>query len=96
MRSEDDDIRLELNFLDNGIDFILKGIDELFDEAHVLREYSTAKDITLSGYKYGLIHLFSGFLLLLKEQLSRHAPELIFKGKLDERPIQVRSATPPD
>ena len=84
MSKEESDITLELNLLDNGVDFILKGIDELFDEDHVLREYSTATDITISGYKYGVLHLFSGFLLLLKERLSRHVPELIFKGKLNE------------
>lgn len=84
MSKKESDITLELNLLDNGVDFILKGIDELFDEAHVLREYSTAIDITISGYKYGVLHLFSGFLLLLKERLSRHVPELIFKGKLNE------------
>ncbi|WP_157867376.1 hypothetical protein [Gloeothece citriformis] len=73
---------LEINLLDNGMDFILKGIDELFDEDHMLRGYSTATDITISSYKYGILHLFSGFLLLLKERLYRHLPELIFKGNI--------------
>jgi hypothetical protein len=95
MSIEETETVLELNLLDNGVDFILKGIDELFDENHVLREYSTATDITLSGYKYGVIHLFSGFLLLLKERLSRHLPELIFKGKLnDVRQKLVSGKTP--
>lgn len=84
MSSEESDSILELNLLDNGMDFILKAIDELFNEDHVLREYSTAKDIPISSYKYGVLHLFSGFLLLLKERLSRHLPELIFKGRLSE------------
>jgi hypothetical protein len=75
---------LELNLIDNGVNFILKGIDELFDEDHVLREYSKATDISADGYKYGVLHLFSGFLLLLKERLSRHLPELIFKGKIKD------------
>jgi hypothetical protein len=78
------DNTLELKLLDNGIDFILKGIDELFDENHVLRGYSTAVDVSESSYKYGVIHLFSGFLLLLKERLYRHLPELIFKGRVDD------------
>ena len=81
MSSEESDIAL--NLLDNGVDFIFKGIDELFDEDHVLREYSTATDISLSGYKYGVIHLFSGFLLLLKEKLFRGSPILIFRGNPD-------------
>jgi hypothetical protein len=84
MSSEELEITLELNLLDNGVDFILKGIDELFDEDHVLREYSSATDISMNGYKYGVLHLFSGFLLLLKERLSRHLPELIFKGRVNE------------
>lgn len=91
MSNEELDTTLELNLLDNGVDFILKGIDELFDEDHVLREYSDATDITMSGYKYGVLHLFSGFLLLLKERLSRHLPELIFKGKFSEVKQKVAS-----
>ena len=96
MSSEKSDITLELNLLDNGVDFILKGIDELFDEDHVLREFSTATDISLNGYKYGVIHLFSGFLLLLKERLSRHLPELIFKGKLNDVKRKLSSGKTPN
>ncbi len=96
MNSEESDITLELNLLDNGIDFILKGIDELFNEDHVLREYSTATDISLSGYKYGVIHLFSGFLLLLKERLYRHLPELIFKGRLNDVKQKLSSDKTPN
>jgi len=96
MSDEELDTTLELNLLDNGVDFILKGIDELFDEDHVLREYSNATDITMSGYKYGVLHLFSGFLLLLKERLSRHLPELIFKGKFTEVKQKVASGKTPN
>jgi hypothetical protein len=49
MSSEELDIILELNLLDNGVNFILKGIDELFDEGHVLREYSSATDVSMNG-----------------------------------------------
>jgi hypothetical protein len=69
--------------LNNGLDFILKGIDELFDD-YVLREYSEAVDIGTSSYKYGVLNLFSGFLLLLKERLFRYMPELIYKGSLKD------------
>lgn len=96
MSSEESDITLELNLLDNGVDFILKGIDELFDENHVLREYSTATDISISGFKYGVIHLFSGFLLLLKERLSRHLLELIFKGRLNDVKQKLSSGKTPN
>ncbi|MEH2294929.1 hypothetical protein [Nostoc sp.] len=96
MSNEESETILELNLLDNGVDFILKGIDELFDEAHVLREYSSATDITISSYKYGVLHLFSGFLLLLKERLSRHLPELIFKGRVNEVKQKISSGKTPN
>lgn len=94
--TEKSDAILEVNLLDNGVDFILKGIDELFDEDHVLRDYSTATDINFNGYKYGVIHLFSGFLLLLKERLYRHVPEMIFKGKLTEVRQKLTSGKTPN
>jgi hypothetical protein len=94
--TEKSDAILEVNLLDNGVDFILKGIDELFDEDRVLREYSTAIDINFNGYKYGVIHLFSGFLLLLKERLYRHVPEMIFKGRLTEVRQKLTSGKTPN
>ncbi|MBD2246546.1 hypothetical protein [Nostoc sp. FACHB-888] len=96
MSNEELDITLELNLLDNGVDFILKGIDELFDEDHILREYSNATHISMNGYKYGVLHLFSGFLLLLKERLSRHLPELIFKGRVNEVKQKLSSGKTPN
>lgn len=81
MNTDKPDVVLELNLLENGVDFILKGIDELFDEDHM---FKTPVDISTGSYKYGTLHLFSGFILLLKERLSRHLPELIFKGKIAE------------
>lgn len=84
MSSEKVDVKLEIKLLDNGIDFILKGIDELFDSDYELRGDSDAVYVSDSSYKYGVLHLFSGFLLLLKERLYRHAPELPFKGKYQE------------
>ena len=92
--AESSNIQLELSLLNNGLDFILKGIDELFDDDYVMREYSSAVDIGTSSYKYGVLNLFSSFLLLLKERLYRHRPELIFAGnpedirnKLDSKKI---------
>lgn len=84
MTREETEILLRLNLLENGIDFILKGIDDLFDEEYIINEYYGALHVSPNGYKYGYLHLFSGFLLLLKERLSRHMPELIYKGKLSE------------
>lgn len=84
MDSEKLDADLEIKLLDNGIDFILRGIDELFDSDYELKGESVATHVSDSSYKYGVLHLFSGFLLLLKERLYRHAPELPFKGKFQD------------
>lgn len=82
MEENNHDHIFELSLLENGIDFILKGIDELFDEDFELRGYVNPLGVSQKGYKYGVLSLFSGFLLLLKERLHRHMPELIFAGKI--------------
>jgi hypothetical protein len=69
--------------LENGLDFIIKGLDELFGENHELKS-AKATEVEIRNFKYGITNLFSGFLLLLKERLSRHIPELIFIGRLSE------------
>lgn len=94
--AESSNIQLELSLLNNGLDFILKGIDELFDDDYVMREYSSAVDIGTSNYKYGVLNLFSGFLLLLKERLHRHMPELIFKGNLKDIKEKLKSGKVPN
>jgi hypothetical protein len=94
--AESSNIQLELSLLNNGLDFILKGIDELFDDDYVMREYSSAVDIGTSSYKYGVLNLFSGFLLLLKERLYRHMPELIFQGNLEDIRNKLSSGKTPN
>lgn len=94
--AESSNLPLELSLLNNGLDFILKGIDELFDDDYVMREYSSAVDIGTSSYKYGVLNLFSGFLLLLKERLSRHRQELIFKGTLKDIKNKISSGKIPN
>lgn len=77
--------RIELDLLNNGIDFLLTGIDELFDDELLFMPYTVAPpERSARSYKYGMLHLYSGFILLLKERLKRHLPELIFVGKLSE------------
>lgn len=93
--AESSNIKLELSLLNNGLDFILKGIDELFDDDYVMREYSSAVDIGTSSYKYGVLNLFSGFLLLLKERLYRHRPELIFIGNPEDIRNKISSGKTP-
>ncbi len=92
MSQNDDEVSLKLNLLDNGIDFILKGIDEIYDETYDSESYYGALDVPPSGYKYGCLNLFSGFLLLLKERLARHLPELIYKGALSD--VRAKLAKP--
>lgn len=74
--------QLNLSLLDNGLDFVLKGIEELFGEQGERIPIDKAVKLDTRSYKYGVTNLFSGFLLLLKERLSRHVPEMIFSGKL--------------
>lgn len=79
------DQNFETNLLENGIDFILKGIDELFEEDELIFWEPNPVDATrlsMGNYKYGILNLFSGFLLLLKERLHRHMPELVFCGRI--------------
>ncbi len=94
--TESSNIQLELSLLNNGLDFILKGIDELFDDEYVMREYSSAVDIGTSSYKYGVLNLFSGFLLLLKARLYRHRPELIFTGNPEYIRNKISSGETPN
>jgi hypothetical protein len=78
------EFHIEINLLENGIDFILTGIDELFDEESTPRGYTNPTDVPAKSYKYGILHLFSGFLLLLKQRLFEHLPILIYTGNLDD------------
>lgn len=68
---------ISLNLLENGLDFIIRGLDELYvydsEERFIIPVSKPQKD-----YKYGILHLFAGFLLLLKEKLSRDTPILIY------------------
>jgi hypothetical protein len=82
--------QLSLSLLENGLDFILKGLDELFGENHTLKN-AKATEVETRNFKYGITNLFSGFLLLLKERLSRHIPELIFMGRLSEIKQKLQS-----
>lgn len=75
---------IELSLLENGLDFITRGIDELYElyDDIEYQHYIYPVSQPHKDYKYGVLHLFSGFLLLLKEKLSRHMPELIFEGRI--------------
>lgn len=77
---------LELSLLENGLDFIIRGIDELYElyDDTEYQQYIDPISQPQKDYKYGVLHLFSGFLLLLKERLTYHMPELIFEGRIEE------------
>ena len=77
---------LELSLLENGLDFIIRGIDELYElyDDIEYQQYIYPISQPQRDYKYGVLHLFSGFLLLLKERLSHHMPELVFEGKMED------------
>ena len=77
---------IELSLLENGLDFIIRGIDELYElyDDIEYQYYIYPVSQPNKDYKYGVLHLFSGFLLLLKERLSHHMPELIFEGRIGE------------
>lgn len=77
---------LELSLLENGLDFITRGIDELYvlhDDIEY-QQYIYPISQPQKDYKYGVLHLFSGFLLLLKQRLAYHMTELIFEGRIEE------------
>jgi molecular chaperone GrpE (heat shock protein) len=82
---------LKLSLLENGLDFIIRGIDELYElyDDIEYQQYISPISQPQKDYKYGVLHLFSGFLLLLKERLSRHMPELIFQGRMEDVKIKL-------
>jgi molecular chaperone GrpE (heat shock protein) len=84
---------LELSLLENGLDFIISGIDELYElyDEIEYQQYIYPVSEPQKDYKYGILHLFSGFLLLLKERLSYHMPELIFEGRMEEVKRKLKS-----
>jgi hypothetical protein len=90
--------KMELKLLENGIDFINVGIDNLFERVITIREQifpDYLDDFPKSSfhYKYGVLHLFSGFLLLLKEKLKNENEELIYyKGNKGERTVNFHEA----
>ncbi|MGF1524520.1 MAG: hypothetical protein ACFBSF_19530 [Leptolyngbyaceae cyanobacterium] len=77
---------LELSLLENGLDFIIRGIDELYElyDDIEYQQYIYPISQPQKDYKYGVLHLFSGFLLLLKERLSHHMTGLIFEGRMED------------
>jgi len=52
---------------------------------------TNATNLELRNFKYGIINLFTGFLLLLKERLRQHNPELIYKGNPSDIKIKIES-----
>jgi hypothetical protein len=82
---------LNLTLLENGIDFILKGIDELFDDTDFRDDLKIPTQFSQRNLKYGCLHIFSGFLLVLKHRLAQHGPELIYQGRLGDVKAKLAS-----
>jgi hypothetical protein len=82
----------DLNLLENGLDFILKGIDELYElDDNEYEQYPSPIFQPQKNWKYGVINLFAGFLLLLKERLSRHWSLLIYAGRMEDVKNKLKS-----
>lgn len=93
--SKDDPVLKKLNLLENALDFTLKGIDELFDDEYEFKPVEPTSR-SIRSYKYGILHLFGGFLLLLKERLARHVPELIYTGTIQAAQEKLRNGKVPN
>jgi hypothetical protein len=64
-------MKIELNLLDNGLDFIIEGIKP----THRIWE----KDNPENNWKYSILNTFSGIQLILKDRLKKEHWSLIFE-----------------
>lgn len=73
-------MKIELNLLDNGLDFILEALN------HVWKKDSLNNP---NLWKYSILHFFSGAELILKERLKREHWSLIFEdvGNANEQKL---------
>jgi hypothetical protein len=94
-REMNQDVSLELDLFNNAVDFISTGVDELFDDRSRFIDVEPP-DRSIRTYKYGVLHLYSGFLLLLKERLRRHLEELIFAGNLGDTKRKLAAGKEPN
>lgn len=62
-------LELRLDLLENGLDFIREGVENI---------YGRNRQAQPRDYKYALLHMFSGALLLLKERLRVEDESLIY------------------
>lgn len=60
---------IEMSLKQNGFDFVVSGVHEVYG--------TSFRDESLR-YKYGLLHIFSGILLLMKARLQQEHASLIF------------------
>lgn len=79
-----DNHKIEWNLLENGIDFVRSSV-ELFFAASISYEDKPFAAVPRVAerpdhtFKYAILHLHAGCLLLLKERLRREHPALIYK-----------------
>lgn len=86
---------LQLDLLENGLDFIARGIDEVFDSKDHF-SYVEPDKKSYRAYKYGCLHLFSGFLLLLKLRLERHHQFSIYVCSIRDAESKIKSGKFPN
>jgi len=73
------DIRLQLNLFENGLDFILSALNYL--------KHTNENDKNLSNVKYAVLHMSAGVELILKYRLSLEHWSLLF-SKIEVANIQ--------
>ncbi|MEG4625652.1 hypothetical protein Q5691_15360 [Microcoleus sp. w1-18aA5] len=82
---------ITLSLLENALDFIIRGLDELYDNSEYEERFITPISQPQKDYKYGILHLYAGFILLLKEKLYRDTPSLIYTN--GEKTVNYKQAT---
>lgn len=75
--SQDSSPELRLTLLENGLDFVREGVEAL---------YKRNGAVPSRAYKYALLNIFSGTLLILKEKLRRAHRSLIFSDVANVAP----------
>jgi hypothetical protein len=85
----------KLDLLENALDFIASGINEVFNDKDTFA-YVRPDERTYRAYKYGTLHLFSGFLLLVKLRLERHHALALYSGKLRDAEEKIKKGKLPN
>jgi hypothetical protein len=76
--------RVRLALLENAIDFLRKGVEELHPPSTCGCDWNCSEhkwpEPDHAAAKYAILHVYSGVVLLFKERLRREDPELIYQA----------------